>query len=191
MAARPRTNVFKVLWLACWDSDGVSGRKLDFEYFLSHHGVDIRLLTENNLRQRAVFRLANFVSHRRDRPTEGGVTAIMVNRGIDHYAVPVYSVTRLEATAISIMLTSGLAKILVLYLSSRVPDQIGPVCLPSRRASRHNGGRPECQTCRLEFAADHDQGRLLIDYASEHSSLIKGRIHRALSLTTLQLPPTF
>jgi hypothetical protein len=45
-------NVGKALRLACWNADGVPGRKLELEYFLSQHGVDIRLLTETHLRER-------------------------------------------------------------------------------------------------------------------------------------------
>jgi len=45
MAARTgRTERFKDLRLACWNADGVRGRKLELEHFLSQHGVDICLL---------------------------------------------------------------------------------------------------------------------------------------------------
>jgi exonuclease III len=67
----------KALRLACWNADGVRGRKLELEHFLSQHGVDICLLTETHLRERDVFRLANYVCHRTDRLTEGGGTAIL------------------------------------------------------------------------------------------------------------------
>jgi hypothetical protein len=53
MAARPRrTNVAKALRSACWNADGVRGRKLELEHFLSQHGVHICLLTETHLRER-------------------------------------------------------------------------------------------------------------------------------------------
>jgi exonuclease III len=53
MAARPRrTNVAKALRLACWNADGVRGRKLELEHFLSQDGVDVCLLTETRLRGR-------------------------------------------------------------------------------------------------------------------------------------------
>jgi hypothetical protein len=95
MAARPRReNVAKALRLACWIADGLRGRKLELEHFLCQHGVDICLFTETHLKVRDVFRLANYVCHRRDRPTEGGGTAILVRRGIDHYAVPVLGLTK-------------------------------------------------------------------------------------------------
>jgi exonuclease III len=103
--------VAKALRLAYWNADDVRGRKLELKHFLSQHGVDIRLLAETHFRERErerdVFRLANYVCHRTDRPTEGGGTAILVRRSIDHYAVPVLGLTRLEATAIHIMLASG------------------------------------------------------------------------------------
>ena len=44
MAARPRRTVGgKALRLTCWNADGVLGRKIQLEYFLSQHGVDICL----------------------------------------------------------------------------------------------------------------------------------------------------
>ena len=46
MAARPtRTVRCKALHLACWNADGVRGRKLELEHFLSQDGVDICLLS--------------------------------------------------------------------------------------------------------------------------------------------------
>jgi exonuclease III len=107
-------NVAKALRLACWNAHGVRGRKLELEHFLSQHGVDICLLTETHLREREsyVFRLGNYVCERPDRPTKGGGTAILLRRGIDHYAVPVLGLTQLEATAIHIMLASSPLKIL-------------------------------------------------------------------------------
>jgi hypothetical protein len=41
---RPRTNGGKALRLAYWNADGVCGRKLELEKFLSEHGDDICLL---------------------------------------------------------------------------------------------------------------------------------------------------
>jgi exonuclease III len=77
------------LRLAYWNSDGVRGRKLELEQFLSEHSVDMCLLNETHLESVRVLRFANYVSHRTDRPTRGGGTVIFVCRGIYHYAVPV------------------------------------------------------------------------------------------------------
>jgi hypothetical protein len=44
----------------------------------------ICLLTETHLKERDVYRLTNYVCHRTDQPTEGGGTAIVARRGIDH-----------------------------------------------------------------------------------------------------------
>jgi hypothetical protein len=116
MAARPRrTKAVKALLLAFWNADGDRGRKLELEYFLSQHGVRICLLTETHLIQGDVFRLANYVCHRTDRPTEGGGTPILVRRGIDHYAIPVLVLIQLKATAIHIMLATFPVKVFALY----------------------------------------------------------------------------
>jgi exonuclease III len=113
--------VAKALRLACWNTDGVRGKKLELEHILSQHGVDICLLTETHLKERDDFRLGNYVCHRTDRPTEGGGTAMLNRRGIDHYVVPVLGLTQLEATAIYIILAGGPLKILAVYLSPSRP----------------------------------------------------------------------
>jgi hypothetical protein len=111
----------RALRLACWNADGVRGRKMELDHFLGKHGVDIYLLTETHLRSGQVFRLSNYGCHRTDRPTVGGGTAILVRRGIDHYAIPVTGLTHLEATAIHVMLASGPVKILAAYVSPSRP----------------------------------------------------------------------
>jgi hypothetical protein len=176
MTARPRrTNVAKALRLACWNADGVRGRKLELEHFLSQHGVDICLLTETRLREREVFRLPNYVCHRTDRPAGGGGTAIMVRRGIDHYAVPVLGLTQLEATAIHVMLASGTLKILAVYLS---PSRL---IVESDLSACFGGGVPVLMVGDLN--AKHvdwksrlttTRGKLLFDYASRNSCVIYG-----------------
>jgi hypothetical protein len=60
------------------------------------------LLTEKHHTQRDVFRLANYVCHQRDPPTERGGISILVRRGL----------TQLEATAILITLSAGPMKTL-------------------------------------------------------------------------------
>jgi exonuclease III len=88
------------LRLTCWNADGVRGRKLELQQFLSEHGVDIYLLNETHLVAKRALRSVNYVCHRKDRSTPGGGTAILVHKGIDHYAVPVSGLQYLEATAI-------------------------------------------------------------------------------------------
>jgi len=58
MAARFRRTVRrKALRLACWNADGVRGRKLELEHFLSQHGIDICVLIETFLNCGQAFRL--------------------------------------------------------------------------------------------------------------------------------------
>jgi hypothetical protein len=73
MAARPRTERIKAVRLACWNADGVRGRKLEVEHFLNQHGVGICLLIETFLKPEQAFRLANYVCHGTDRTTAGAV----------------------------------------------------------------------------------------------------------------------
>jgi hypothetical protein len=108
MAARPRkAERRKDLRLACWNADGVHGRKFELEHFLSHHGVDIWFLSKTYLNPGQTFRLANCVFHRTDRPTAEGGTTILVRRGIVHHSVPVPCLIHLEATAIQVTLAGN------------------------------------------------------------------------------------
>jgi hypothetical protein len=50
----------KALRLACWNADGVRGRKLEFEHFHNQLGVDICLLSETFLNPGQAFRLCNY-----------------------------------------------------------------------------------------------------------------------------------
>jgi hypothetical protein len=56
--------------------------------------------------------VTNYVCHHTDWLTEGGGTAILVQWGIDHYAVPIQGVRHLMATVIQVMLASKPVKIL-------------------------------------------------------------------------------
>jgi hypothetical protein len=72
MAARPRrTRRRKPLRLTCWNADGVRGRKLELEHFLSQQGVDICLLSEAFLNSGQAFRLVNYICHRRQTNCRG------------------------------------------------------------------------------------------------------------------------
>jgi len=111
MAERPRgTGRGGTLRLACWNADGVCGRKLEMEHFLGQHDVDIYLLNETFHNPGEAFRFANYVCHRTDRTTAGVGTAILVRRGIP-------GLTQVEATAIQLMLAGRPVKILTSYLS--------------------------------------------------------------------------
>jgi hypothetical protein len=122
MATWPRwTNAVKALQLACWNTNEVWGRKLKLDHFFSQHGVDICLLIKTHLKSREVFQLTNYVCHGTDQPMEGSGTAMLFCRSIDHYAVPVLSLTQLETAAMHIVLVSGPVKLLAVSLSPSLP----------------------------------------------------------------------
>jgi len=189
MAASPRrTERSKALRLAYWNADGVRGRKLELEQFLSQHGVDICLLTETFLNSGQTFRLDNYVCHRTDRPTAGGGTAILVRRGITHHSVPVPGFTQLEETAIKIMLAGGRVKVLAAYLSPSRP------LIGADLDSCFGGGLPVLMAGDLN--AKHvdwisllstRSGKLLCDYADGNSC----RTHQPLTQTTHLLLPMY
>jgi hypothetical protein len=80
MAVRLGTNGGKALRLAYWNADGVRGRKLELEQFLSKHGVDNCLLNKTHLEQGSPQRFTNYVWYRTDRPTRG-VAQILLSTG--------------------------------------------------------------------------------------------------------------
>jgi hypothetical protein len=119
--------------------------------------------------------MPNYVCNRNDRVTEGGGTAILVRRGIDHHAVPVEGLKHLEATAIQIMLANKPAKILAVYLSptrsltaSDVSACLGSG-LPVLMAGALNAKHVEWNSTLITKI-----GRLLRDYADRNSCLIYG-----------------
>jgi hypothetical protein len=176
MAARPRRNDRgKALRLACWNADGLRGRKLELEHFLGQHGVDICLLSETFINPGQAFRLANYVCHRTDRLTAGGGRAIIVRRGLIHHSFPVPGLIHLEATAIQIMLAGKTLIILAAYLSPSRPP-IGadldacfggglPVLFAGDLNAKHVDWNSRLSTRR---------GKLLRDYSDEKSCLIYG-----------------
>jgi hypothetical protein len=66
-------------------------------------------------------RLANYVYHRRDRPTAWGGTATLVHRDLVHHSVSVPGLTHVEASAVEVTLAGRPVKILAAYLSPSHP----------------------------------------------------------------------
>ena len=161
--------------LACLNADGVRGRTQELHHFLGQYGIDIGLLTVNHLRSGEVFRLANIVCHRNDRLTEGGGTAILVRRAIDHHAVRIQGLQHLVFTAVQAMFASKPVKILAAYLSPTRPsiDSDLSACLsgglPVLVAGDLNGKHVEWNS-RLTT----ERGKHLRDYADKNSYLIYG-----------------
>jgi hypothetical protein len=176
MAARPRRTRGKALRLASWNADGVRGRKLELEQFLSEHGADICLLNETHLVAERALRFANYVCQRTDRPTPGGCTAILVHKGIDHYAVPVSGLQYLEATAIHLVLATRTVKLVSAYLAPTRP------LIESDLTECLSGGIPVLMAGDINakhkdwnYRLTTARGSLLRDYADKNSCLIYGQ----------------
>jgi hypothetical protein len=175
MAARPRRTPGKALRLTCWNSDGVCGRKLELEHFLCEHGVDICLLNEIHLVAQRALRIGICVCHRTDRHTPGGGKAILVHKGIDHYAVPVSGLQYLEANAIHLVLATRPVKLVSAYhaptrplIESDMTECVSRgihVLMAGDLNAKHKDGISRLTTAR---------GSLLRDYAGRNSCLIYG-----------------
>ena len=93
-----RTVRGKAMRLACWNADGVRGRKFELGHLLSKHYVHICILCEISLNPGQAFRLAHCVFHRSVRPTAVGGIVLLVRRGIVHHSVRVWSLAHLESS---------------------------------------------------------------------------------------------
>jgi exonuclease III len=175
MAARARRSIGKALRIAFWNANGVRGRKIELDYFIAQHGVDVCLLNEIHLDPGQAFRFANYICHRTDRSTKGGGTAILVRRGIEHHALPVAGLRHLEATAIELKLAGKPTKIPAVYVSLYRPLIMSdltaclsgglPVLMEGDLNAKHVDWISRLTTVRR---------KLLRDYADRHSCFILG-----------------
>jgi hypothetical protein len=172
MTARPRrANGGKALRLAYWNADGVCGKKLELDQFISEYGVNICLLNETHLESGRAFRFANYVCHRMDRQARGGGTAILVRRDIDHYAVPVSVPGHRHTPSVGKQASENRGGLPLTYPT---PDRVGPERVSEWGSPSLDGGRSQRETHGLSFSVDHDQGRAPADYANRNACLIYG-----------------
>ena len=156
MTARPRTERLKPLRLACWNADGVRGRRLELEHFLSQHGVEISLLSETFLNHEQPFRLANYFCRRKDTPTLKGGTAILVRRGSPSLSArcgpgPLRGYRHLSHFGRQ----TGDSRC-GLPFTYPPTDRSGPVRLFQQGIAGLDGLRPQRQTRGLELEAEHE-----------------------------------
>ena len=107
----------RILRLAYCNANSIRNKKLELVQFLSDHGINICLINETHLVPGQDFRMLNYVCHRKDHPTQGGGTMILVRCGIDHYSVPVLNLRQMEATTIYVNIGRRPVKLVVVYLS--------------------------------------------------------------------------
>jgi hypothetical protein len=105
----------------------------------------------------------------------GGGTAILVRRGIDHYALPVSGLQHLEATAIHLLLSTRPVKHVAAYLSHARPsiDSDLTECL-SRRFPVFMAGDLNAKHTDWNWRLITAMGSPLRDYANRNSCLIYG-----------------
>jgi hypothetical protein len=141
-----------------------------------------------HLESGTALRFANYVCPTRGR---GGGTAILVRRGIDHYAVPVLGLQHLEATAIHLVLATRPVKLMSAYFSPTRPliESDLSECLsggfPILMAGNLNAKHTDLNS-RLTTA----RGSLLRDYALRHTCLICGPDSPTTAPHTQCSPPT-
>jgi endonuclease/exonuclease/phosphatase family metal-dependent hydrolase len=137
---------------------------------------------DRNSSERKIRLSACNLCHQRDRFTEGGGTAILVRRGIDHYAVLFLGLTQLEATAIHIMLASGPLKILAVYLSPSRPIDgsdlsacvgIGfPLSMAGDLNAKHVDWNSRLTKTRAKLLRDYASGNSCLSYGPESATTL-------------------
>jgi hypothetical protein len=140
MTARPRgTHVRKAVRLACWNADGVRGRKLELEHFLSEHGIDICLPNETYLEPGRALRFANCLS-----PDGLPGTAILVRACLGSAAPGGHY----HASSVGRQADGSRGGLLITHTTL---DRVGLDRVPELGLRRIYGGRPQREESGLEF----------------------------------------
>ena len=155
MAAHPRKMVrCKTLRLACSNADRT---KLEMEYFLGQHGVDICIVSETSLKPDQAFLFPNYVCHRTDRPTAGGRYSHPSPPSCSPPLSARYGSNPLEGHCCSSHIGRQTCEnpcgLPVIFPPI---DRSGSDRLFRRGIAGPDGRQPERQTRGLEIAADHE-----------------------------------
>lgn len=79
----------KTLKILNFNANGVKNQKEEIKTFLQLQNIDIAIITETHLRASDKFKIANYVTHRKDRKDrQGGGVAILIKKNIKHYPYP-------------------------------------------------------------------------------------------------------
>lgn len=71
--------------MAFWNANGIIPKRNELEEFIHRQELDLIAVNETHLNPCNQLNLANFYTYRNDRDGEGGGTAIIIRRNIQHY----------------------------------------------------------------------------------------------------------
>lgn len=92
-----------------WNSNGISQKKREIEFFLQTNDIDILLLSETHLTSKNNFCIPNFIFYNTNHPDDKahGGTGILIRNRLKHYALEEFSKDYLQATSICLKCWDG------------------------------------------------------------------------------------
>lgn len=98
----------KPLVVSTWNCQGVKEKRIELEYFLNKHKIDIMLLNETYLKHHITFNISNYFMYRNDREYQrGGGVAILIKKNISHALLPDLNLKTIESLGIIVNISNG------------------------------------------------------------------------------------
>lgn len=106
----------RALTILSWNANSINNKKEEFVEAFRTHQIDVALVSETYLKPGKKLNLTNLAVYRNDRiGSQGGGTAIVVRRDLDHYEVDLPALTSLEANAVVVKMASGKLRLISAY----------------------------------------------------------------------------
>lgn len=103
----PRFNKPKELLVCLFNANGALRQKHLITHFLHSRNIDILILTETHFTHSSTFSIPNYITHREDRLSPCGGTAILIKRSLSHTPNPSHTLLSTEASTITVHTNYG------------------------------------------------------------------------------------
>ena len=122
MTSRPRSHIN----LICWNANGLTLRKTEFESFLHLHDIDIALVSETHLISYInIPKIRDYQVYLANHPNGSarGGSAIIIKRVLQHYDVGAFATPSIQCSIIAVQLKNQIFNIASVYCPPRYsPD---------------------------------------------------------------------
>jgi exonuclease III len=109
----------KFIQLTLWNANGLTQHTEELKIFISHHKIDVMLISETHLTDISYLKLPKYtvLSHNHPaRTTRGGTAIIIKKNAIKHHLQSSYKQDFLQATSVSVEDSDGPLTISAVYL---------------------------------------------------------------------------
>lgn len=91
-----------LLKIALWNANGLAQHSQEVQLFITHHKLDVLLISETHFTDRSYFKIPNFTLYFTNHPdnTAHAGSAILVRDSLKHYELPSFKEDYLQATSI-------------------------------------------------------------------------------------------